>query len=147
MPSHSLISLKVQPAISNPCSTLGIFSFNEIKNKVKIKPIVIYQCKIYNRSYFFNCPRLDLHWCGYAMYFQGIQTPRSQFKRGINLDWQGYSPLTPNGKIAINKSWKTTQHFFHTPPELKVIVCVTCTLWKIAGRDSRVIHSNYTHLF
>ena len=27
--------------------------------------------------------------------------------------------------------------------ELKVIACVTCTLWKIAWRGSRVIYSNY----
>ena len=40
-------------------------------------------------------------------------------------------PTTPNAKIAINKSRKTTQHFVHTPSELKVIACVTCTLWKI----------------
>ena len=64
-------------------------------------------------------------------------------KGGINSNWQGYSPLTPNAKIVINKSRKTTQPFFHTPSELKVIACVTCTLWKIACRGYRVIYSNY----
>ena len=46
VPSPSLVSLKVQTAISNPRSTLAIFLFNETKNKVKIKPIVIYQREI-----------------------------------------------------------------------------------------------------
>ena len=46
MPSPSVVSLKVQPPISNPCSTLAIFLFNETKNKVKIKPIVNYQREI-----------------------------------------------------------------------------------------------------
>ena len=46
VPSPSLVSLKVQPAISNPYSTLTIFLFNENKNKVKIKPIVICQREI-----------------------------------------------------------------------------------------------------
>ena len=46
------------------------------------------------------------------------------FKGGINSDWQEYSSLTPNAKIAVNKSRKTTQHFVHTPSELKMIaVC------------------------
>ena len=46
------------------------------------------------------------------------------FKGGINSDWQEYSSLTPNAKIAVNKSRKTAQHFVHTPSELKVIaVC------------------------
>ena len=34
-----------------------------------------------NRSYFFICSTMDLPWWGYAMYFQDIQTPCSQFKR------------------------------------------------------------------
>jgi len=64
-------------------------------------------------------------------------------KGGINSDWQGYSPLIPNAKIAINKSRKTTHHFIYTLSDLKMIACVTCTLWKIALRGSRVIYSNY----
>ena len=43
-------------------------------------------------------------------------------KGGINSDWQGYSPLTPNANIAIKKGRKTAQHFFPSPSELKVIV-------------------------
>ena len=48
VPSPSLVSLdyKVQTAISNPRSTLAVFLFNETKNKVKIKPIVIYEREI-----------------------------------------------------------------------------------------------------
>ena len=60
-------------------STLAILLFNETNNKVKIKPTVICQREM---SCFFICPTVDFHWCGNAMYFRDIQTPRSQFKRG-----------------------------------------------------------------
>ena len=68
VPSPSLVSLKVQPPISNPFSTQAIFLFNATKSKVKIKPIVIPARG--NKSYFFICPTLD-HWCGYAMSVPG----------------------------------------------------------------------------
>ena len=45
----------------------------------------------------------------------GIQTPRSQFKRRDKFRLtkkQGHSLITLNRKTAINKSRKTTQHFF-----------------------------------
>ena len=51
--------------------------------------------------------------------------------------------LTPNAKIAINKGRKTKQRFVQMPSGLKVIACVTCTLWKIVWRGSRIIYSNY----
>ena len=66
------------------------------------------------------------------MYFQDIQTPGLQFERKDKVRTQGYSPSTPNAKISINRSRKTSPHFFRTPSELKVIECVTCTLSKIA---------------
>ena len=53
VPSPALVFLKVQPPISNPCSTLAIFLFNETKNKVKIKPIVIYQREIIEVTFLF----------------------------------------------------------------------------------------------
>ena len=46
VPSPSLVSLEVQPPISNPFSTQAIFLFNATKSKVKIKPIVIYQREV-----------------------------------------------------------------------------------------------------
>ena len=53
MPNLSLVSVKVQPPISNPCSKLAIFLFNETKNKVKIKPIVIYPREIMEVTFLF----------------------------------------------------------------------------------------------
>ena len=89
------------------CSTLAMFSFNETNNKVKLKPAVIHKRDI---SCFFICPTVDIPGCGYAMYFQDIQTPRLQFKRRdkFGLTRHKHSPLTPKAKIAINKSRKTT---------------------------------------
>ena len=74
VPSPSLVSLKEQPPISNSCSTLVVFLFNETKKTN------CYLLARDNRSYFLISPTMDLPWYGYVMYFQGIQTPRSQFK-------------------------------------------------------------------
>ena len=74
------------------------------------------------------------------MYSQDIKF--AVLKEGINSNWQGYSPLTPNAEIAINKSRKTIQHFVHMPSELRMVAFFTCIRWKIAWRGSRVIYSN-----
>ena len=113
-----------------------MFLFNETKNKVKIKPIVIYQREIIEVIFFVQ------RW----IFIDAVMPCTSRalrrllriLKGGINSGWQGFSPLTPNAKIAINKSRKTTQHFFHTPSGLKVIVFHVYPV-----RGSRVIHSNY----
>ena len=96
-----------------------------------------------NRSFFFNLSNNGSSLMRLSMYFQDIQTPRSQFKRRDKFGLTRIYPPTLNAKIAINKSQETTQYFFHTSLELKVIAYVTCTLWKIAWRGSRVINSNY----
>ena len=74
------------------------------------------------------------------MYFHDIQMPRSQFKRRDKFELTRIFPANTECK---NCHRKTTQHFVHTPSELKVIACVTCTSWEIAWRGSRVIYSNY----
>ena len=76
---------------------------------------------------------MDLHWCGYAVYFQDIQTPRSQFKRRNKFGLTRIFPTNTECKNCHQPEEKTTQHFVHTPSELKVIIaCVKCKLWKIA---------------
>ena len=77
VPSPSLVSLKVQPPISNPFSTQAIFLFNATKSKVKIKPLVIYQREVIKVIFLFV-----QRWIIDAVMpcqFQGIQTPRSHF--------------------------------------------------------------------
>ena len=86
VPSPSLVSLKVQPPISNPFSTQAIFLFNATKSKVKIKPIVIYQREVIKVIFLFV-----QRWIIDAVMpcqFQGIQTPRSHFflKGGVDKD-------------------------------------------------------------
>ena len=85
---------------------------------------------------------MDLHWYGYVMYFEDIQAPRSQFKRRDKFGLTRILPTNTECKKCHQQEWKN----YSTPSELKMITCVTRSLWKIAWRGSRVIYSNYhTH--
>ena len=86
---------------------------------------------------------MDLHWCGYAMYFRDIQTPCSQFKRRDKFLLMMKIPNDTECKNCHQQELKNYTNFVHTPSELKVIACVTSTLWTTAWRASGVIYSNY----
>ena len=86
---------------------------------------------------------MDLHWCGYAMYFQDIQTPRSQFKSRDKFGLIMKIPTDSEFKNCHQQELNNYTNFVHTPSELKVIACVTSMLWTIAWRASRVIYTNY----
>ena len=122
VPSPSLVFLEVQPPISNPCSTLAIFLFNETKNKGKIKPIVIYPREIIEVTFLFVLRWIFID-AAMPFSYRAFRRLLGILKGRINSDWQGYSPLTPNANVAIKKGQKTAQHIFHSPSELKVIVC------------------------
>ena len=96
-----------------------------------------------NRSYFFICPTMDLHWCSYAMHFQDIQTPRLQFKWRNKFGLTRIIPPDTECKNCHQQELKNYTNFDHTPSELKVRACVTSTLWMIAWRGCGVICSNY----
>ena len=63
VPSPSLVSLKVQPPISNPFSTQAIFLFNATKSKVKIKPLVIYQREVIKVIFYLSNAGLLMRLC------------------------------------------------------------------------------------
>ena len=86
---------------------------------------------------------MDLHWCGYAMYFRDIHTPCSQFKRRDKFGLVMKIPTDTECKNCHQQELKNYTNFVHTPLELKVIACVTSTLWTIAWRASGVIYTNY----
>ena len=75
---------------------------------------------------------MDLHLCGYAMYFRDIQTPCSQFKRRDKFLLMMKIPNDTECKNCHQQELKNYTNFVHTPSELKVIACVTSTLWTIA---------------
>ena len=75
---------------------------------------------------------MDLHLCGYAMYFRDIQTPCSQFKRRDKSLLMMKIPNDTECKNCHQQELKNYTNFVHTPSELKVIACVTSTLWTIA---------------
>ena len=90
-----------------------------------------------------------LQWQGFIYVIQSciVKTRRlvRNLKGGINSNWQGYSPLTPNVKIAINKSRRTTQHFF--PHAFRAKADSMCHMYPVEDcvnlGGTRVIYSNY----
>ena len=80
-----------------------MFSFNETNNKVKLKPAVIHKRDI---SCFFICPTVDIPGCGYAMYFQDIQTLRSLFKRRDKFILGDPGAVSRAGKKDATKVFK-----------------------------------------
>ena len=73
--------------------------------QVKIEPIVIYQREIIE-VFFLFVQRWIFIDVVMPCTFRTFRRLVRNLKGGIHSDWQGYSPLTPNAKIAINKSQK-----------------------------------------
>ena len=123
-------------------STLAILLFNETNNKVKIKPTFFYQREI---SCFFICPTVDFHSCGYAMYFQDVETPRSQFKRRDKFGLTRIFPINTECKNCHQLESKIYTTFF--PHAFRPKADSMCHMYPVEDcmnlGGTRVIYSNY----
>ena len=140
VPSPSLVSLKVTNQLF-PCSTLAIFSFNGTNNKEKIKPVVIYQREIIEAVLFVQ--RWIFIGCGYAMYFQDIQTPRSQFKKSDKFGLTSIFPINTACKNFHQQESKNYPKFI--PHAFRAKGGTMCHVYPLEDcvKGSRVIYSNY----
>ena len=140
LPSFSNQSISNHFPVQSP---LAILLFNETNNKVRIKPTVFYQREIscfflFVQRWIFTDAVMQ---CTSRIFRRLVRN----LKEGINSNWQGYSPLTPNVKIAINKSRRTTQHFF--PHAFRAKADSMCHMYPVEDcvnlGGTRVIYSNY----
>ena len=88
---------------------------------------------------------MDLHWCGYAIYLQGIQAPRSQFKKRDKFGLTKIIPINTECKNCHQQESKNYTTF--CPHAFRAKGDSMCHMYPVEDcvnlGGSRVIDSNY----